>query len=107
MESELKREKFTRVDMDKEHYYYSFKTDTIEICIEPCAGGFCVAPFSLASDPLDKDMLEPRKCTNSEGYLRSAKVLLGDRKKEDWDKALEYANDIHKRLGGNHVNRSK
>jgi len=99
MKEKLIREDFTRVDMGKNHYYYSLKTDKIEICIEPCAGGFCVAPYSLAPDPLDKELLEPRKCTECDGFLSSLAKMLGERNDAVWEKALEYANDIHKRLG--------
>lgn len=96
---ELTRKDFTRIDMDKEHKYYSFKTKKIEICIEPCAGGFCVALYSLAPHPIDRNLLEPRKCTNCDGFLSSLAKMLGERNDEVWGKALVIANEIYKRLG--------
>lgn len=100
MKNKLTQKDFTRITLDNDHYYYSHKTDKIEICIEPCAGGFCVAPYSIAPDPLDKDLLEPRKCTDCDGFLRSLAAMLGERNEEVWEKALVIANDIHKRYGG-------
>lgn len=94
----LARTDFIRINLDKEHYYYSFKTNKIEICIEPCAGGFCVAPYSLASHPLDKEMLEPRKCTNCDGFLSSLATMLGERNEEVWGKALVIANELYRRF---------
>jgi hypothetical protein len=98
----MEKKDFTHIDLDKDQHYYSFKTDKIEICIEPCAGGFCVVPYSLSSDPLDQDMLEPRKCTNCDGFLSSLAAMSGERNDKVWEKALGLANDIQKRLGGIH-----
>lgn len=89
---------FIRIYLDKEHYYYSFEHDPVEICIEPCAGGFCVAPYSLAPHPLDKEMLEPRKCTNCDGYLSSAQAIFGERREDTWNKALVIANELYRRF---------
>lgn len=88
-ELKLKREHFTRVGLDPHHYYYSFGVPGFEICIEPCAGGFDVVVYGK-----DKESLAPRQCTNSEGYLESAGAMFGDRKDEDWDKALAIVNDM-------------
>lgn len=88
-ELKLKREHFTRVDMDPHHYYYSFGVMGFEICLEPCAAGFDVAVYGK-----DKEMLAPRQCTNSEGYLESAGAMFGDRKDEDWGKALAIVNEM-------------
>lgn len=88
----LSRKDFIRKDLDKDHYYYSFVHDDIEICLEPCAGGFCVAVYN---DGLMK--LEPEKCTNCDGYLSSTTALFGERTEDTWVKALETANDLYKR----------
>lgn len=88
----LSRKDFIRKDLDKDHYYYSFVHDDIEICLEPCAGGFCVAVYN---DGLMK--LEPEKCTNCDGYLSSFTAMFGERTEETWVKALETANDLYKR----------
>lgn len=94
MENKLTRKDFTRIDLDKDHYYYSFKMDKIEICIEPCVGGFCVAPYDLHNE-----ILEPRKCTNCDGFLSSLAKMLEERNDDVWEKALVIANEIYKRLG--------
>jgi len=88
----LSRTDFIRKDLDKEHYYYSFVHDDVEICLEPCAGGFCVAVYN---EGLMK--LEPEKCTNCDGYLSSVTAMFGERTDETWVKALETANDLYKR----------
>jgi len=88
----LSRKDFIRKDLDKDHYYYSFVHDDIEICFEPCAGGFCVAPYN---EGLMR--LEPVKCTDCDGYLSSFPAMFGERTDETWVKALESANDLYKR----------
>lgn len=87
--SKLKREHFTRVDLDPHHYYYSFSVPGFEICLELCAGGFDVLIYNE-----HKEQLEPRRCINSEGYLESMDAIFGDRKDEDWDKALVIAGEL-------------
>lgn len=89
----LNRANFIRINLDPLHYYYSFKSGEVEICLEVCAGGFCVAAYSE-----DKMMLEPRKCTNCDGYLGSLPAMLGTRTDDTWAKALEIANDLYKRF---------
>ena len=89
----LNRTNFLRIDLDKEHYYYSFKREQIEICLEPCAGGFCVAAYNE-----DETMLEPRKCTDCDGYLESVYAMFGERRDDAWTKALVIANDLYKRF---------
>ena len=88
----LNKTNFIRIDLDKEHYYYSFKHE-VEICLEPCAGGFCVAAYNE-----DQMMLEPRKCTNCDGYLESVYAMFGERKDDAWIRALVIANDLYKRF---------
>lgn len=85
----FKREHFIRIDIDTEHYYYSFGVPGFEICLEPCAGGFDVRIY-------DKEgkLIDPGVCTNSDGYLNSAEAMFGDRKDEDWNKALEIADEL-------------
>lgn len=83
------REHFIRIDLDKEHYYYSFGVPGFEICLEPCAGGFDVGIYDG-----EKGLLEPRICTNTEGYLESMDAIFGDRKDEDWNKALVIADEL-------------
>lgn len=84
----FKREHFIRIDIDKEHYYYSFGVPGFEICLEPCAGGFDVAIYDNGIK------VNPGVCTNSDGYLNSAAALFGDRTDEDWNKALTIADDL-------------
>ena len=88
----LSRKDFIRKELDKDHYYYSFVHDDIEICLEPCAGGFCVAPYNEGFMKL-----EPVKCTDCDGYLSSFPAMFGERTDETWVKALEIANDLYKR----------
>ncbi len=89
----LARTDFIRINLDKLHYYYSFKSSGIEICIEPCAGGFCVAAYNE-----DKTMLESRKCTNCDGYLDSYQAIFGERREDTWTKALVIANELYRRF---------
>jgi hypothetical protein len=89
----LSRSDFIRIDLDPVHYYCSFRSDDIEICLEPCAGGFCVAAYNN-----DKTKLEPGKCTNHDGYLDSAGAMFGERKEDTWKIALEIANDLYRRI---------
>ncbi len=89
-ELKIKRDDFTRIDIDPDHYYYSLKipNSTFEICLEPCAGGFDV---SLFNEVIKSGV---SFCTNSDGYLESPGALFRDRKDEDWNKAIEFANDL-------------
>lgn len=85
----FKREHFIRIDLDKEHYYYSWGVPGFEICLEPCAGGFDVRIYDGG-----KRLIEPGKCTDSDGYLNSAEAMFGDRTLEDWNKALAIADEL-------------
>jgi len=89
----LNKTNFLRIDIDKDHYYYSFKNGEVEICLEPCAGGFCVRVFDA-----DQQLLEPGKCTDCSGYLESFYAMFGERREDAWIKALEIANEFYKRL---------
>ncbi|MBA4323419.1 MAG: hypothetical protein C0408_11440 [Odoribacter sp.] len=89
----LNKTNFLRIDLDKEHYYYSFKREQVEICLEPCAGGFCVRVFDM-----DQQLLEPGKCTDCSGYLESVYAMFGERRDDTWLKALEMANELYKRF---------
>lgn len=89
----LTRSDFIRIDLDKEHYYYSFKSDTVEICLEPCAAGFCVVAYNE-----DKTMLESKKCTNCDGYLSSYQAIFGERREDTWNKALVIADELYRRF---------
>lgn len=89
----LARSDFIRIDLDPVHYLCSFRSDDIEICLEPCAGGFCVAAYNE-----DKTRLEPQKCTNHGGYLESAGAMFGERREDTWKQALEFANDLYRRI---------
>ncbi len=88
----LNRTNFIRINLDSLHYYYSFKSNEVEICLEPCAGGFCVAPYDQ-----DEIQLEPRKCTNCSGYLESEQAMFGERRDDAWVNALETANELYRR----------
>lgn len=89
----LARTDFIRINLDKLHYYHSFKSSGIEICLEPCAGGFCVVPFNEK-----KEMLEPKKCTNCDGYIDSYQAIFGERRDDTWNKALVIANELYRRF---------
>lgn len=84
----LVREDFTRVDLEPGKYYYRFICNLLEIDIEPCAGGFCVAIFDMK-----QKHVFPRQCTEHEVYDRSYEALIGERRKETWDRALEIAGE--------------
>lgn len=89
---------FIRIDIDPVHYYCSFRSDDIEICLEPCAGGFDVAIYADdAEGPEFKSTVEPKRCTETGDYTR-IDALFGDRKDEDWKQALEIANDLYQRI---------
>ncbi len=88
----LSRSDFIRIDLDPVHYYCSFRSDDAEICLEPCAGGFDVALYH------DKIKLEPGVCTNSDGYLESARAIFGERREDTWKQALDIANDLYRRI---------
>lgn len=89
-ELKIKRDDFTRIDLDIDHYYYSLKIpdSQFEICLEPCAGGFDVSLYNARNKVGDS------LCTNSDGYLDSPEELFGDRKDEDWKKAVKLANNL-------------
>lgn len=92
------REHFIRIDLDKEHYYYSFGVPGFEICLEPCAAGFDVAVYTDdCSDGTFRSKniaAEDKRCTETGDYLTSADVMFGDRKDEDWNKALKIADEL-------------
>ncbi|SNQ59668.1 hypothetical protein [Candidatus Methanoperedens nitratireducens] len=83
------REDFKRVNLEPGKYYYQIKTQILEIDIEPCAGGFCVAIYYP-----DQKLAFPKKCTNHEGYDQSINSLVGERREETWDKALKIAGEL-------------
>lgn len=90
----LKREQFKRIDLDPDHYYYSFAVPGFEICLEPCATGFDVAVYADdAEDPEIKSVLEPKKCTETGDYTR-IDALFGERKDKDWNRALIIADEL-------------
>ena len=94
----LAKPDFIRIDLDPVHHYYSFRSDDIEICLEPCAGGFDVAIYADdAEGPEFKSTVEPKRCTETGDYTR-IDALFGDRKDEDWKQALEIANDLYRRI---------
>lgn len=90
----LKREQFKRIDKDLHHYYYSFGVHRFEICLEPCAAGFDVAIYAEDEEPEFKSSVEPKQCTKTGDYLTSLEVLFGDRKDEDWNRALVIADEL-------------
>lgn len=89
----LSRTDFFRIDLDPVHYYYSFRSEDFEICLEPCAGGFDVAAYNGK-----KNMYEPRKCTDHDGYLDSPEAMFWERREDTWNKALVMANDLYTRI---------
>jgi len=89
----FERKEFIRIDLDPEHYYYSFGVPGFEICLEPCAAGFDVAMYENGI------LSQAKRCTKSGDYLESVGALFGERKEMDWIKALEIANELmEKRL---------
>ena len=93
-ENKLTRDRFTRIDLDKYHYFYSLKVPGFEICLEPCAAGFDVCIYTDAAEAFLKKLQEGKICTETGDYTTSAEALFGDRKDEDWNKALEIANEL-------------
>lgn len=93
--TQFKREHFSRIDMDEYHYYYSFGVPGFEICLEPCAEGFDVAIYT-DNDGIpqyEKSAIEPKRCTETGDYTQ-IDALFGDRKDEDWNKALAIADEL-------------
>lgn len=91
----FKREHFIRIQMDLYHYYYSFGVPGFELCLEPCAEGFDVAIYTDNDGipQFEKSSLEPKRCTETGDYTQ-IDDLFGDRKDEDWNKALEIADEL-------------
>lgn len=90
----LKLEQFKRIDLDPDHHYYRFRVQGFEICLEPCAAGFDVAIYAEDEEPEFKSTVEPKQCTKTGDYLTSPEVLFGDRKDEDWNRALVIADEF-------------
>lgn len=87
------REHFIRINLDEYHYYYSFGVPGFEICLEPCAAGFDVAIYAADEEPEFRVTAEPKRCTET-GHYTNIGGLFGDRKDEDWNKALEIADEL-------------
>jgi hypothetical protein len=70
-------------------HYFSFKDNNIEICLEACMGGYCIAMYDKA-----QNLLKPKVCTNidmSIGQLMPGfSVMTG----EALVKAVEIANEL-------------
>jgi hypothetical protein len=117
--TKFKREQFTRINLDEKHYYYSFNTilgfdfgdqgddkhyyrckvSGFEICLEPCAAGFDVAIYADddGKDAELKSSLAPKRCTETGDYMQ-IDALFGDRKDEDWNKALAIADEMFEKF---------
>ena len=94
MEPKFNRNHFIRVDQDEDHHYYSFGVPGFEICLEPCAAGFDVAIYADdGEEPEFKSAVEPKQCTKTGDYTQ-IDALFGDRKDEDWNKALAIADEL-------------
>ncbi len=87
------KEDFHRINLGKSKYYYSIKTQLMEICIEPCAAGFDVAIFYP-----NEEIAFPRRCTKHDGYDKTYNSLIGERRDETWKKALEIAGELFDRF---------
>lgn len=110
------KDHFIRISLDNYHYYYSFGVPGFEICLEPCAAGFNVAVYAddidmhpeeepKPADHLtaysgirkvptdDLRLIEPKRCTKTGDYTQ-IDALFGDRSDEDWNKALEIADEL-------------
>lgn len=86
----MKNNQLEKEDFVKEYtdfrFYHAFKNEKIEIDIEPCQGGFCIAVYDYK-----KDLLEPKHCLDVEGY-QSDIWGIRPRSKFVWNKAIEIAN---------------
>ncbi len=92
----LRKSNFNRIPLDQGKHYFQYKSKNafgvdIEIDLEPCVGGFCVAVYGGVPDILGPNLLEPKICTNSDGYELDI-FGLWEREPEVWEKALELAN---------------
>ncbi len=61
--------------------YFSYKTDNVEICLEPCLNGLDVAIYDL-----NQELLEPKECTNFKKMTETLPEIL--------DKGIEIANRL-------------
>lgn len=93
--TKFKREHFIRINLDPDHYYYSFGVPGFEICLEPCAAGFDVAIYAedIAIGSDFSSSLEPKQCTKTGDYTQ-IDALFGDRKDDDWNKAQAIADEL-------------
>lgn len=83
----LKREDFIRIEGILNRYYYSYKTDKVEITLEFCLNGFDVAVYDL-----NENLLEPKVCTDFS--LEDFKTLP---REKIIDKAIKIANTFYKK----------
>jgi hypothetical protein len=74
------------------HYFGHILPDGRELCLEACAGGYCVAIY----DKFEGTLLSKKKhCTNLPGFVESH-IAPGDRTQND--EALQRAVDIANKL---------
>ncbi len=92
------RSDFKKVNLEQGKYYYQIKTQIIEIDLEPCAGGFCVAIYYRNTVFDEWKLYFPKQCTNHEGYDQSYNSLIGERRQETWDEALKIAGELFEKL---------
>ncbi len=89
--------------------YWSFKSTTLEleVCLEPCLGGFCVAIYGNKYSIIQEapELKEKKVCTNIElpEKLFKKELIEGtqERNEETWDKGLKIANSIWRKHKNN------
>lgn len=116
------KDKLIRSDFKKVHlkgegnkYYFSWVShiSSVEICLEPCFSGFCVAAYKKnpsdyryapgeERDPFGPDIIDKKICTNmnlgEKFFMKELMEGTQERSSKIWHKALEIANEIFRGL---------
>lgn len=91
----LVKNDFKKINLNGGKHYFAFKGanifgEMLEIDIETCTGGFCVAIYDEIPSPL-----EGKICVNSPDDIYLLDILgILPRSDEVWEKALEIANTL-------------
>lgn len=68
--NQLKYRSFQVVVLDSGDFYFSYKFNRKEICLEKCLNGFDVAIYDD-----NQGLLEPKVCTNSDGSETAKSIV--------------------------------
>lgn len=90
-------------------FYWSFKSMTLEleVCLEPCLGGFCIAIYEnkFSGVPVEPELKEKKVCTNIElpEKMFRKELIEGtqERSEETWEKGLKIANNFWRKHKNN------